>query len=57
MDGNGKVEIKDILLLAKAYGTNPQSPNWKPNLDVNSDDKVDIRDILITAKNYGKTDP
>jgi len=57
VDGNGKVEIKDLLLLAKAYGTNPHSPNWKPNLDVNSDDKVDIKDILMAAKNYGKTDP
>jgi predicted secreted protein len=56
VDGNGKVEIKDILLLAKAYGTNPQSLNWNPNLDVNGDDKVDIKDILIAAKNYGKTD-
>jgi parallel beta-helix repeat protein len=57
VDANHKVEIKDILLLAKAYGTNPQSPNWNPNLDVNGDDKVDIKDILIAAKNYGKTDP
>jgi hypothetical protein len=57
VDGNHKVEIKDILLLAKAYGTNPQSLNWNPNLDVNGDDKVDIKDILIAAKNYGKTDP
>jgi parallel beta-helix repeat protein len=57
VDGNHKVEIKDILIVAKAYGTNPQSPNWNPNADVNCDDKVDIKDILITAKNYGKTDP
>jgi parallel beta-helix repeat protein len=57
VDGNHKVDIKDILIVAKAYGTNPQSPNWNPNADVNCDDKVDIKDILITAKNYGKTDP
>jgi hypothetical protein len=57
VDGNHKVEVKDILMLAKAYGTNPQSLNWNPNLDVNGDDKVDIKDILIAAKNYGKTDP
>jgi parallel beta-helix repeat protein len=57
VDANHKVEVKDILMLAKAYGTNPQSPNWNPNLDVNGDDKVDIKDILIAAKNYGKTDP
>ncbi len=56
VDANHKVEVKDILMLAKAYGTTPQSPKWSPNLDVNGDDKVDIKDILIAAKNYGKTD-
>jgi hypothetical protein len=54
VDGNHKVEIKDILIVAKAYGANPQSPNWNPNPDVDCNDKVEIKDILITAKNYGK---
>jgi parallel beta-helix repeat protein len=57
VDGNHKVDIKDILIMAKAYGTNPQSPNWNPNADVDCNDKVDIKDILIAAKNFGKTDP
>ena len=57
LDGNHKVDIKDILIVAKAYGTNPQSPNWDPNIDVDCDDKIDVKDILIAAKNYGKTDP
>jgi parallel beta-helix repeat protein len=57
VDGNRKVEIKDILMVVKAYGTNPQSLGWNPNLDINCDDKVDIKDVLITAKNYGKVDP
>jgi parallel beta-helix repeat protein len=57
VDGNHKVDIKDILIVAKAFGTNPQSPNWNPNADVDCNDKVDIKDILITAKNFGKTDP
>jgi tRNA U34 2-thiouridine synthase MnmA/TrmU len=41
--------------VAKAYGANPQSPNWNPNPDVDCNDKVEIKDILITAKNYGKS--
>jgi hypothetical protein len=57
VDGNHKVEIKDILMVAKAYGANPQSFNWNPNADVDCDGNVYIKDILITAKNYGKTDP
>jgi hypothetical protein len=54
VDANHKVDIKDILIVAKAYGTNPQSPNWNPNPDVDCNDKVDVKDILIAAKNYGK---
>jgi hypothetical protein len=56
VNGDSKVDIKDILIVAKAYGSYPSPPRWNPNADVNCDDKVDIKDILITAKNYGKTD-
>jgi hypothetical protein len=57
VNGDHTVGIKDILIVAKAYGANPQSFNWNPNADVDCDGKVDVKDILITAKNYGKTDP
>jgi PKD repeat protein len=52
---DGKVDIKDILLVAKAYGSTPGAPNWDPRCDVNGDGKVDIKDILIVAKHYGET--
>jgi hypothetical protein len=57
VNGDHTVGIKDILIVAKAFGTNPQSPNWNPNADVDCDGNVYIKDILITAKNFGKTDP
>jgi parallel beta-helix repeat protein len=57
VDGNHKVNVVDLLMVAKAYGTNLQSSNWNPNMDVDCNNKVDVIDILITAKNYGKTDP
>jgi hypothetical protein len=56
VDGNGKVNIIDVLMVAKAFGTDSHSPSWNPKLDVNSDSKVDIIDILATAKNFGQTD-
>jgi hypothetical protein len=57
VDGNHKVNVIDILMVAKAFGTNSQSSNWNPNMDVDCNNKVDVIDILITAKNFGKTDP
>jgi hypothetical protein len=45
-----------VLMIVKAFGTDPQNPNWNPNLDINCDDYIDTKDILITTKNYGRTD-
>jgi uncharacterized protein (DUF2141 family) len=54
INGDGKVDVRDINIAAKAYGTVPGSPNWNPDADVNGDDKVDIRDLALMAKNYGQ---
>jgi len=54
-NGDGKVDITDIFLVAKAFGETPDRPRWDPNMDLNEDGKVDITDIFIVAKNYGKT--
>jgi hypothetical protein len=54
VNGDGKVDIKDILIVAKAYGSNPGDPNYDPRADVNGDSKIDIKDILIVAKHYGE---
>ncbi len=56
-----KVDVKDLAICAKAYGSYPGAPNWNPNADITGsqplvpDGQVDIRDIALTAKNYGKT--
>jgi peptide/nickel transport system substrate-binding protein len=49
-----KVDIKDILTAAKAYGSYPGHSRWWSVCDVNGDYKVDIKDILGIAKAYGK---
>jgi hypothetical protein len=48
-----KVDIKDILTAAKAFGSKPGDFNWNSVSDVNRDYRVDIKDILITAKAFG----
>jgi len=54
-----KVDIKDIAIVAKAYGSEPGDPNWNLNADITGptgepDGKVDIRDLALIAINFGK---
>jgi len=54
---DGKVDIRDVAVIAKLFGTKYPEPSFNPNYDINSDGKIDIKDIAITAKNFGKIDP
>jgi hypothetical protein len=55
LDGNGKVNIIDITIVAKAFGSKPGDSNWSPTADLNNDGKVNILDITLVAKDFGKT--
>jgi len=54
---DGKVDIRDIYTVAKAFGSYPSHKYWNPNADINNDDRVDINDIFIVAKHFGQADP
>jgi archaellum component FlaF (FlaF/FlaG flagellin family) len=53
VNSDGKVDIKDLVLLVKAFGSFPGHPRWNPDTDLNNDNKVDIRDLVLLLKNYG----
>jgi hypothetical protein len=53
LNHDGKIDIKDISIVAKAYGSDPTKPNWNPIADLNHDGKVDIKDVAIVAKVFG----
>lgn len=55
VDGNMKVDMVDIGLCCKAYGSKPGDPNWDPRCDVYNDGKIDMKDIGIVCKNYGNS--
>jgi PKD repeat protein len=54
VNGDGFIDIKDILITALAYGSVPGDPRWNPRADVNGDGFIDIKDILLVALNYGQ---
>lgn len=60
INGDGKVDIKDVSEAAKAFGSTPANPRWNPDADVTGrvylvpDGVVDIKDVALIAKNFGK---
>jgi hypothetical protein len=50
---DGKVDMKDIGLVASAFGAHPGHPRWNEAYDVILDGKIDMRDIAIVAHNFG----
>jgi len=57
INGDYKVTLTDLVLLANAYGSTPGSAKWSPNADINGDGKVDLADLAILAQHYGQHNP
>lgn len=57
LNGDGKIDVKDILIASKAYGSFPGHPRWNPTADINDDRKIDLRDLYLVSSNFGKTYP
>ena len=55
INGDGKVDIKDIAAAASAFGSVPDHPRWNPEADINRDKVIDIKDIALVAGNYGRS--
>jgi len=54
---DGRVDIRDLAAIARAFGSYVGHPRYNPNYDINGDEKIDIKDIAAAAKNFGKIDP
>jgi len=48
------VNMRDVQYLILLFNTDPGSPNWKPNADVNNDGTVNMRDIQIAILNFNR---
>jgi len=51
---DGQVNMRDVALIARAFGSTPGSSNWNPNSDLNNDGTVNMRDIALVARNFGQ---
>jgi len=56
-----KVNIRDVSIAARAFGSYPSHPRWNPHADITGpeylvpDVKVNIRDLSLICRNFGKT--
>lgn len=53
LNKDGKVNILDITIVARAFGTEPGDPHWNPVADVNGDGIVNILDVALVAREFG----
>jgi hypothetical protein len=50
---DGTVNMRDIAMVARAFGSTPSSSNWNPNADLNNDGIVNMKDIALAARHFG----
>jgi hypothetical protein len=55
VNGDRKVDLKDVYAVGKAFGAVTGDSRYNPNLDINDDGKIDLKDYFTTCKNYGKS--
>jgi parallel beta-helix repeat protein len=53
VNGDGSVDVLDLIIVAKALGTHPGDAKYNPNADLNGDGEIDVLDLIIVAKCLG----
>jgi hypothetical protein len=55
VNGDGKVDMRDIAQLVEVFRTYPGKPGWDPLNDLDRNGLNDMRDIVICILNFGKS--
>ncbi|MGB8780371.1 MAG: dockerin type I domain-containing protein [Candidatus Bathyarchaeia archaeon] len=53
VNGDGKVDMQDVMMLVNAFGSYPGHPRWNPDCDLNHDGRIDLADIVLALTNFG----
>lgn len=53
LNGDDKVDMRDVGVEARAFGSFPGHPRWNPDYDLNGDDMINMRDVALVVKNFG----
>jgi hypothetical protein len=52
INGDFKVNLQDLVLLARAYDSKPDSANWNPNADIDDNGMVNLSDLVALSQHY-----
>jgi hypothetical protein len=52
MNGDGKVNIQDLVIVGAAFGSAPGHPRWNPVADINKDNLVNMKDLVQVAIHF-----
>jgi parallel beta-helix repeat protein len=55
LNNDGKADMRDLGIVASAFGSVPGQPRWNPIADLSEDGKIDIRDIALVALHFGES--
>lgn len=53
VNNDGKIDMRDIRIVAQAMWSYPGLPNWNPLCDFNGDEKIDMRDLRLVCRFFG----
>jgi len=53
VNSDGKVNVLDLILVARAVGTKPGNPLYDPCADINTDGKINVLDLVLVATHLG----
>ena len=54
-DGDGKINFKDFVSFAQAFGTSQGNPRYDARFDMNQDGSVNFKDFVLFARAFGTT--
>ncbi|MBT9153301.1 MAG: Cellulosomal-scaffolding protein A [Firmicutes bacterium] len=56
LNGDGKIDIFDVVILSNAFGSALGQPHWDVRADLNLDGRVDILDVVAVTRNFGRSE-
>jgi len=54
LNDDGKVDIRDVTIVGRAYGTSKGEADYNPEADFDQNDVINIRDVTIVAASFGQ---
>jgi len=54
LNGDGIVDINDVIIVAISFGSKPGDPNWDIRADLTPDNLIDSMDVLIVGIHFGE---